>query len=94
MTQMLRNSLGFGGVIISDDLGATGAVASIPPATRAIDFLSAGGDMIISKTSAPADAMVQAIRARVAADASFAQRVDDAALRILKAKQAYGLLPC
>jgi hypothetical protein len=38
--------------------------------------------------------MVQAIRARVAADASFAQRVDDAALRILKAKQAYGLLPC
>ncbi|SRR5713101_1084159 len=94
MTQMLRNSLGFGGVIISDDLGATAAVASIPPATRAIDFLSAGGDMIISKTSAPADAMVQAIRTRVAADASFRQRVDDAALRILRAKQAYGLLPC
>jgi beta-N-acetylhexosaminidase len=94
MTQMLRNSLGFGGVIISDDLGATAAVASIPPATRAIDFLSAGGDMIISKTSAPADAMVQAIRTRVAADPSFRQRVDDAALRILRAKQAYGLLPC
>ena len=94
MTQMLRNSLGFGGVIISDDLGATAAVASIPPATRAIDFLSAGGDMIISKTSAPADAMVQAIRTRLAADASFRQRVDDAALRILRAKQVYGLLPC
>jgi beta-N-acetylhexosaminidase len=94
MTQMLRNSLGFGGVIISDDLGATAAVANIPPATRAIDFLSAGGDMIISKTAAPADAMVQAIRARVAADATFRQRVDDAALRVLKAKQPYGLLPC
>jgi beta-N-acetylhexosaminidase len=94
MTQLVRNSLGFGGVIISDDLGATVAVASIPPGTRAIDFLSAGGDMIISKTAAPADAMVQAIRARVAADASFRQRVDDAALRVLKAKQAYGLLPC
>jgi beta-N-acetylhexosaminidase len=94
MTQMLRNSLGFGGVIISDDLGATAAVANIPPGTRAIDFLSAGGDMIISKTAAPADAMVQAIRARVAADATFRQRVDDAALRVLKAKQAYGLLPC
>jgi beta-N-acetylhexosaminidase len=94
MTEMLRNSLGFGGVVISDDLGATAAVANIPPATRAIDFLSAGGDMIISKTSAPADAMVQAIRARVATDSSFIQRVDDAALRVLKAKQAYGLLPC
>jgi beta-N-acetylhexosaminidase len=94
MTQMLRNGLGFGGVIISDDLGATAAVANIPPGTRAIDFLLAGGDMIISKTPAPADAMVQAIRARVAADASFHQRVDDAARRVLKAKQAYGLLPC
>src|ERR1700694_3431709 len=94
ITQMLRNALGFGGVIISDDLGDTVAVASIPPATRAIDFLSAGGDMIISKTVAPADAMVQAIRAQVAKDASFRQRVDDAALRVLKAKQAFGLLPC
>src|ERR1700674_2970815 len=94
ITQMLRNALGFGGVIISDDLGDTVAVASIPPAPRAIDFLSAGGDMIISKTVAPADAMVQAIRAQVAKDASFRQRVDDAALRVLKAKQAFGLLPC
>jgi hypothetical protein len=50
--------------------------------------------MIISKTSAPADAMVQAIRTRLAADASFRQRVDDAALRILRVKLAYGLLPC
>jgi len=94
MTQMLRGSMGFRGVIISDDLGNTAAVASIPPATRAIDFLSAGGDMIISKTSAPADAMVQAIRSRAASDPSFRQRVDDAALRVVRAKQAFGLLPC
>jgi len=94
MTQMLRGTMGFNGVIISDDLGDTAAVASIPPGTRAIDFLSAGGDMIISKTSAPAHAMVLAIRLRVAADSSFRQRVDDAALRILRAKQAWGLLAC
>jgi beta-N-acetylhexosaminidase len=94
MTQMLRGSMGFHGVIISDDLGDTAAVANIPPATRAIDFLSAGGDMIISKTSAPADAMVQAIRSRAASDPSFRQRVDDSALRVLRAKQAFGLLPC
>jgi beta-N-acetylhexosaminidase len=91
---MLRGTMGFNGVVISDDLGATAAVGSIPPATRAIDFLSAGGDMIISKTSAPADAMVVAIRSRAAADSSFRQRVDDAALRILRAKQSWGLLPC
>lgn len=94
MTQMLRGTMGFNGVILSDDLGATAAVASIPPATRAIDFLTAGGDMIISKTSAPAHAMVLAIRSRAAADMSFRQRIDDAALRVLRAKQTWGLLPC
>jgi beta-N-acetylhexosaminidase len=92
--QMLRGTMGFNGVVISDDLGDTVAVASIPPATRAIDFLSAGGDMIISKTAAPAHAMVLAIRSRAAADPTFRQRVDDAALRILRAKQAWNLLPC
>ncbi|MEO6796666.1 MAG: glycoside hydrolase family 3 N-terminal domain-containing protein [Candidatus Dormibacter sp.] len=94
MTQMLRQSMGFSGVIVSDDLGDTVAVANISPATRAIDFLTAGGDMIVSKTATPADLMVQAIRARAAADPVFFQRVNDAALRILRAKQAWGLLPC
>ena len=94
MSQMLRGTLGFQGVIISDDLGDTVAVASIPAGNRAIDFLLASGDMIISKTSAPAHAMVLAIRSRAAADPIFHQRVDDAALRILRAKQAWGLLPC
>ena len=94
ITQMLRGTMGFRGVIISDDLGDTAAVASIPPATRALDFLSAGGDMIISKTAAPADAMVQAIRSRVVTDAIFRQRVNDAALRIVRTKQTWGLLPC
>ncbi len=94
MSQMLRGSMGFRGVIISDDLGDTVAVSAIPPATRAIDFLAAGGDMIISKTAAPADAMVHGIRSRVASDPAFKQRVDDATLRILRAKQAWGLLPC
>ena len=94
MTQMLRGTMGFHGVIVSDDLGDTAAVASIPPATRAVDFLSAGGDMIISKTSPPAHAMVLAIRSRAAADSSFRQRVHDAALRILQTKQSWGLLPC
>src|ERR1700682_1061033 len=94
ITQKLRGTMGFNGAIISDDLGDTVAVGRTPPGTRAVHFLSAGGDMIISKTSAPAHAMVLAIRSQSAADPSFRQRVDDAALRILRAKQSWGLLPC
>jgi beta-N-acetylhexosaminidase len=94
MRDLLRGRIGFQGVIISDDLGATAAVSSIPPARRAIDFLSAGGDMIISKTPGPADEMVKAVRSRAAGDSGFYERVNEAALRILQAKANYGLLPC
>jgi beta-N-acetylhexosaminidase len=94
MQQMLRTSLGFTGVVVSDDLGATVAVANIAPADRAIDFLLAGGDFIISKTIAPANAMATAIAARASTDAAFKARVDDAALRILRAKAARGLVRC
>src|SRR5438034_6228674 len=94
MRQMLRVSLGFNGVVVSDDLGATVAVANIPPAVRAMDFLMAGGDFIISKTVAPANAMATAIAARACSDASFRVRVDDAALHGLRAQSASGLVSC
>src|SRR5438094_224422 len=94
MRQMLRVSLGFNGVVVSDDLGATVAVANIPAADRAINFLNAGGDLIISKTVAPANAMAAAIATRVSRDASFKALVDDAALRVLRAKVAFGLVRC
>lgn len=94
MRQMLRGSLGFTGVVVSDDLGATAAVANVAPADRAINFLVAGGDFIISKTIAPANAMATAISAQASTDAAFKTRVDDAALRILRAKAARGLVRC
>ena len=92
--QMLRGALHFDGVVISDDMGAATAVASIPPGQRAIDFLLAGGDMIISKTVAPAEAMYQAVLSRAAARPAFRRVVDASALRVLRAKQASRLLPC
>ena len=70
------------------------AVASIPAGDRALAFLSAGGDLVISKTAVATHAMVLAVRSRAAADPAFMTRVNDAALRILKQKQAFGLLPC
>ena len=79
---------------MSDDLGATIAVANIPPATRGIDFIAAGGDMIISKTIAPAEAMAVAITARTSTDPAFRAQVNQAALRVLQLKAANHLLPC
>ncbi len=92
--QLLRNGLGFEGVIASDDMGAAVAVASIPPADRAIDFIAAGGDLIVSKTVAPTLAMAAALVARATSDAAFGGLVSDAVRRVLAAKDVAGLLPC
>ena len=94
MRNLLRDSLNFTGVVVSDDLGATAAVANIAPADRAINFLLAGGDLIISKTIAPANAMAAAISARASGGGAFKTRVDDAALRVLRSKVARGLVRC
>jgi beta-N-acetylhexosaminidase len=92
--RLLRSDLGFGGVIVSDDLGHARAVAAIPAGQRAISFLSAGGDLVTSQTLGPAEAMASAVLAKTAADSSFHAVVAAAVQRVLAAKQAYGLLPC
>jgi beta-N-acetylhexosaminidase len=92
--RVLRDGMGFGGVIVSDDLGAATAVADIAPAQRALDFLSAGGDLIVSKTTGPTSAMADAVVARASSDPAFDAQVEDAVHRVLDAKDASGLLPC
>jgi beta-N-acetylhexosaminidase len=94
MRTMLRGRMHFGGVIISDDLGAAQAVASVPPGVRAVRFIAAGGDLVTSKYVAPAQAMAQAVLARARASRPFRDEVGAAAAHVLAAKQRFGLLRC
>jgi len=94
MNALLRQQLHFRGVIVSDDLGAAAAVAGLSPASRGIDFLAAGGDLITSQSLPASIAMDQAILARAADDAAFRSMVNSAVMHILAAKQAYHLMPC
>jgi beta-N-acetylhexosaminidase len=91
---LLRNGLGFKGVIVSDDLGEAKAVESVPAPKRAIDFLEAGGDLVTSQDIGPAEQMAAAVVAKASSEAAFRTIVDDAARRVLAAKQAQGLLSC
>ena len=91
---LLRTDLGFRGVVMSDDLGNAAAVADMTPADRAEAFLAAGGDLIVTQTADTTLAMVVAVQARAASEPDFAQRVNEAAHRVLDAKDAQGLLPC
>jgi beta-N-acetylhexosaminidase len=89
---MLRGDLGFHGVIVSDDLGNARQVASVPVPDRALRFLAAGGDLVLTLDNGQTAAMVGAVLARAQADPRFRAQVDASALRVLLAKQHLGLL--
>jgi beta-N-acetylhexosaminidase len=91
---MLRQTMGFTGVVVSDDLGQAAQVASIPAGRRAVDFLNAGGDLVVSQDIGPAETMAATVLADASASASFRAEVASAVLKVLAAKHAQGLLSC
>ncbi len=88
---MLRGDLHFTGVIVSDDLGNAAQVADLSPGARAVDFLAAGGDLVLTVNASTLSQMVSAVLARTATDSAFRAHVDQAALRVLNLKASLGL---
>lgn len=94
VTDLLRRQLGFGGVAITDDVGAAQAVLSVPVGERATRFIAAGGDVVLTADAAQAPVMRAAITARIKASPSFARQVDSSVLRVLTLKTRLGLATC
>jgi beta-N-acetylhexosaminidase len=89
---LLRRDLGHRGLVMSDDLGSAAQVARWSPGERAVKFIDAGGDVVLTVTATPLPAMYSAVLGRARNDPSFRARVDRAALRVLNAKASEGLL--
>ena len=94
VTGLLREKLGYNGVVISDDLGGALAVATIPSADRATRFVAAGGDIVLTGLPLTVPTMAGALRDRAQADPAFAAQVDAAATRVLELKAKRGLAAC
>jgi beta-N-acetylhexosaminidase len=92
VTGLLRNSLGFHGVVMSDDLGNAKAVAAWSSGERAVRFINAGGDEVLTVNASTIPAMVSAVTSRAATDSSFRAKVAASVMRVLTAKAAEGLL--
>ncbi|WP_078629311.1 glycoside hydrolase family 3 N-terminal domain-containing protein [Streptomyces sp. 142MFCol3.1] len=91
---LLRKTLGFKGVVVSDDLGNAVAVKAVPAGDRAVKFLSAGGDLVLTVEPNLIPAMTKAVQSRMTQSATFRVQVDASVHRVLNAKQKAGLLSC
>jgi beta-N-acetylhexosaminidase len=92
VTDLLRQRLGCGGVVISDDVSIATAVAGVPAGDRAVRFLAAGGTLVLIAHADPLPQMIDAVLARAAADPSFAAQIQAAERTALQAKLKAGLL--
>ena len=94
ITDLLRGTLGFKGVVITDDVGAARAVAAVPAPDRAVRFLAAGGDIVLTANAGQIPGMLAAVKARAAADPAFAAGVETSVQRVLALKGRFGLVHC
>lgn len=94
ITGLLRGTLGFHGVVITDDVGAAKSVAAVPVAERATRFVEAGGDVVLSAVPSQAPVMTAALLASGATDSAFQGKINASVMRVLTAKDSQKLLPC
>ena len=94
VTGLLRQQLGFNGLILSDDLGNAVAVRDVPVGQRAVRFIDAGGDVALTVASSTAAPMFDGLLDAANGSAAFRAKVVAAATRVVRAKYAVGLLPC
>ncbi|MGP9680551.1 glycoside hydrolase family 3 N-terminal domain-containing protein [Brachybacterium sp. AOP3-A1-3] len=89
---LLRDQLGFTGLVVTDDIGAAKAVADVPVAERATRPLAAGGDVVITADASLTGQLVDALEEWAAEDPANKERVKESALRVLTLKEQLGLL--
>ena len=89
---LLRGSLGFEGLVVTDDIGAAKAVADVPVPERATRLLEAGGDVVLTADASLTGQLVDAIEEWAARGQEQQRRVRESAGRMLALKQQLGLL--
>ncbi len=90
LTTLLRDTLGFRGLVITDALTMDGVARQFSQAEIAIRAVEAGADVLLKPADVPP--VLDAFEARMGRDAAFAARVADAARRNLELKARLGLM--
>jgi beta-N-acetylhexosaminidase len=94
VTGILRDELGFQGVILTDSLTMEGVTAYYSEDQAAAVAVEAGSDLLMGATT-PADvaSMIEGIKQAMNSGVISQQRIDDSVRRILMLKYQMGLIP-
>ncbi|SDE70461.1 glycoside hydrolase family 3 N-terminal domain-containing protein [Auraticoccus monumenti] len=91
---LLRDRLGFEGVVVSDDMGVAEAVAGTPVERRLVDFVRAGGDLAITADPTTVEPMVRGLLEAAEDDPELAEALPEHVARVLSLKAGRGLADC
>ena len=92
LTGLLRQQMGYNGLIMTDSLGMGAVTAGRGQDQAALEAVLAGADILLSTTPMQAHiAIVDTLESAVRRGDIPVQRIDQSVLRILRAKYAYGL---
>lgn len=83
MTELLKGELGFDGCIVSDAMTMAGAAVVVPYDKVAVEFIKAGGDMVLF----PKIDYFDHIKNAVLSGEIPMERLDDAVLRVIRLKE-------
>ena len=87
MRGMLREDLGFNGIIVSDDMCDAVQLSPWGHGARALRFFEAGGTMMLCVDAGKMPAIASALHAKASKDPAFAGIIDSAALHVLRVKE-------
>jgi beta-N-acetylhexosaminidase len=89
LTGLLRDELGFKGIIVTDAMEMQAVAALYPSGEAAVRAIEAGADVVLMPTDP--GACIRAIEAAVRSGRISRQRIDASAAKVLAAKQRTGL---
>jgi beta-N-acetylhexosaminidase len=91
LQRLLRERIGFGGVVVTDSLEARAVTERASPAVAAVRSVRAGADLILTTGAGSHLRVLRAIIAEARRSPAFRRRVAESAARVIALKRDLGL---
>jgi beta-N-acetylhexosaminidase len=89
LTDLLKDELGYKGLVVTDALEMQGVASLFSPGEAAVRAVEAGADVLLMPVDP--EASIKAIEAAIASGRLSRRRIDESALKVMTAKQKLGL---